>query len=217
MVALTVKLLDQSPVHSSRVALLGDAAPGDIDEAISAVKFAIGDEAETVADPWDASSGVNRTYIDAGELLTEAFQRRSLLRGIRAASTINLIAQDADLSSQVDCEGGGDCGPAITGGVDINGVTKNFYLQDTRDWYAVHGGGRTSSCNILMADGSVRDFFDTNNDKFLNPGFQVPEDLTDEQYALIGYRGGDVELPPQEMFNGIFLQSFQKRSVFESN
>jgi prepilin-type processing-associated H-X9-DG protein len=120
---------------------------------------------------------------------------------------LNLIDQAANLTFQVDCEINGNCPPAITG--------NNTYLQDTRDWYAVHGGGRQASCNILMADGSVKVFNDLNNDKFLNPGFPVPENLADSQYARIGYRSGQVELDPQEMFNGIFLMNLQKRSAFE--
>ena len=131
------------------------------------------------------------------------------------------MPQGGDLSDQVDCEVGGDCGPPLGPGGAPNGRT--YYLQDTRDWYAVHGGGTKSVANILMADGSVREFFDLNNDKFLNPGFPVPSKddtaaaLSDEDYAEIGYRGPETELPPTEMFNGVFLISLQKRSVFESN
>ncbi len=55
---------------------------------------------------------------------------------------------------------------------------SNTYLQDTRDWYAIHGGGKKAACNILMADGSVKLFSDENNDKFLNPGFPVPSTMT---------------------------------------
>ncbi len=61
------------------------------------------------------------------------------------------------------------------------------------------------SCNILMADGSVKLFSDSNGDKFLNPGFPVPNNLTDAQYAVIGYRDSEVELPPTTIFNGVFL------------
>ena len=92
---------------------------------------------------------------------------------------------------------------------------SNTYLQDTRDWYAVHGGGNKASCNILMADGSVKLFQDTNNDKFLNPGFAVPNNLTEAEYAAIGYRDSEVELSPTQMFNGVFLMNLQKHSKFE--
>ena len=92
---------------------------------------------------------------------------------------------------------------------------SDTYLQDTRDWYAVHGGGKKAACNILMADGSVKLFQDLNNDKFLNPGFPVPNNLTEQQYSVIGYRDSEVELPPTDIFSGVFLINLQKRSAFE--
>jgi prepilin-type processing-associated H-X9-DG protein len=115
----------------------------------------------------------------------------------------------ADLTTQIDAEIAGSV-PPPTGPAG-----SNTYLQDTRDWYAVHGGGTSASANILMADGSIKEFADLNNDKFLNPGFPVPNGLTPDQYATTGYRGSQVELAPGEMFNGIFLINLQKRAVFE--
>ncbi|MCA9227841.1 MAG: DUF1559 domain-containing protein, partial [Planctomycetales bacterium] len=96
-------------------------------------------------------------------------------------------------------------------------AANGTFLQDTRDWYAAHGGGKNGSVNILMADGSVKQFTDLNNDKFLNPGFPVATGLTESDYAEIGYRDGTIELPPTEIFNGIFLQNFQKHHKFEAN
>jgi hypothetical protein len=63
-----------------------------------------------------------------------------------------------------------------------------------------------------MADGSVKDFNDLNGDKFLNPGFPVPTGLTDTQYSKIGYRDSQVELPPMEIFSGIFLMGDVSKS-----
>ena len=79
----------------------------------------------------------------------------------------------------------------------------------------MHGGGKKAACNILMADGSVKLFSDENNDKFLNPGFPVPSTMTEAQYAVVGYRDSTVELPPTEIFSGVFLQNMQKRAKFE--
>ena len=42
-----------------------------------------------------------------------------------------------------------------------------------------------------------------------------PDNLTDDEYAVIGYRGPEVELPPTDIFNGIFLINLSKRSAFE--
>lgn len=207
--ALKLRMLESGPVPSSQVGILGDAAPGDIDEAILAATVRYGallnDGATT--DPFSNGSTDSRTFIEAGELLSEAFNDGPAFWDSSTA-TIDLIpAVGARLDTQVDCEINGNCAPPITG--------SGTYLQDTRDWYAVHGGGKGASCNILMADGSVKEFTDSNNDKFLNPGFPVPDNLTDDQYATIGYRNSTVELPPGQMFNGIFLMNLQKRSAFE--
>jgi prepilin-type processing-associated H-X9-DG protein len=83
--------------------------------------------------------------------------------------------------------------------------TNGTWLQDTRDWYAVHGSGNKLVCNILMADGSVKEFADTNGDRFLNPGFPVPAGLTKAQIAGIGYADDTVELHPKDIFSGVFL------------
>ncbi|MCR9295079.1 MAG: hypothetical protein NXI32_20370 [bacterium] len=74
-------------------------------------------------------------------------------------------------------------------------------------------GSKGGTCNILFADGSVREFYDVNQDKFLNPGFNIPKDLTDDQYRTIGYRSPDVELPKGEVFNGLFLSSSSAKAA----
>lgn len=205
---LTIKLLDQSPVHSSRIALLGDAAPGDIDEALLSLDIDVSQD--ITIDPWGAVHGTTDTLLQAGEMLTEAFNDGPAFFDA-SSNTIDLVqAVGADLSAQIQGEQG-DGNLASPTGPAGNGL----YLQDTRDWYAIHGAGSKTAANILMADGSVQTFTDENGDKFLNPGFAVPEGLTADQYATIGYRGPDVELPAARMFNGIFLMKLQKSSKFE--
>jgi prepilin-type N-terminal cleavage/methylation domain-containing protein/prepilin-type processing-associated H-X9-DG protein len=198
---LKMRTLETGPVPSSNVAILGDAAPGDIDEAILAM-----DIGYDGSDVFAKGSTDSRSFIKAGELLAEAFNDGPAFFNT-SNNTIDLIDQAADLTSQVDCEVSGGCPPPVNG--------SNTYLQDTRDWYAVHGGGKRASCNILMADGSVKEFTDLNGDKFLNPGFPVPKNLTDDQYSVVGYRDSTVELPPGQVFNGVFLMNLQKRSAFE--
>ncbi len=202
------RVLETGPVVSSNIALLGDAAPGDIDEAILSQTVGYGKFlADGVTpDPFANGSTDSKTFIEAGEMLTEAFNDGPAYFD-PTTNTLNLIDQAADLTVQVDCEIGGSCPPPTT--------SSNTYLQDTRDWYAVHGGGKAAVCNILMADGSVKDFSDTNNDKFLNPGFPVPKNLAPAAYAKLGYRDSIVELPPTQIFSGVFLLNLQKRSVFE--
>jgi prepilin-type processing-associated H-X9-DG protein len=160
-------------------------------------------------DPFAKGSTDSRSFIKAGEMLAEAFNDGPAFFN-NSNLTIDLIDQAADLTDQADCEVSGNCAPPLDGPLG-----SNTYLQDTRDWYAIHGGGKKASCNILMADGSVKEFTDLNGDKFLNPGFPVPKGLSDDQYAVIGYRDDTVELPPAQVFNGVFLLNLQKRSAFE--
>ncbi|MHB0956814.1 MAG: DUF1559 family PulG-like putative transporter [Pirellulaceae bacterium] len=204
------RILEGSPVVTSNVPLLGDAAPGDVDEALLTQTIGYGPLLPSgAADPFANGNVESRSIIEAGELLTEAFNDGPAYWDT-TSNTMNLIRQGADLTVQVQSEVAGSVASPIGG----EGGSKT-YLQDTRDWYAVHGGGKKSSCNILMADGSVKLFQDINNDKFLNPGFPVPNNLTEAEYAGIGYRDSEVELPPTTIFNGMFLMNLQKHSKFE--
>ena len=208
---LTRRVVETGPVVSSNIALLGDAAPGDLDEAIALTTFRYGallNDGAT-ADPFANGTTDERLFIEEGELLTEAFNEGPAYYDTSANRLALIDSVGARLDIQVDCERNCSCAPPTE--------ASNTYLQDTRDWYAIHGGGNKATCNILMADGSVKEFSDSNNDKFLNPGFPVADNLTDDDYAAIGYRNAEVELPPSEIFSGIFLLNLQKRSAFESN
>ena len=204
---LTVRQVEDSAVISSSIPLLGDAAPGDIDEATLAETIAFGptlNDGSTV-DPFAAGKEEQRSFVQRGELLTEAMNDGpAFWNGTR----LELIGSDPDLTAQADCETRGDC-PAPD-----SSAFPGIYLQDTRDWFAVHAGG---GCNILMVDGSVQQFYDSNGDKFLNPGFPVPAGLTDNEYAEIGYRDDTVELPAARIFTRVFLSKLSKRSKFEAN
>lgn len=203
---LTLRILESSPVVTSHIGLLGDAAPGDVDEATLAQTLEVGPTlSDGGVDPFGKGQNETALLMSAGELLTEAFNDGPAYWNA-SANAVSLIPQDANLGAQVECETSGSCPPPVEG----NGI----YLQDTRDWFAVHGASG-GAANILMADGSVKKFFDANQDKFLNPGFPVPKDLTEAQYAGIGYRDDTVELEPTRMFSGVFLISTAKLGVFE--
>ena len=71
---------------------------------------------------------------------------------------------------------------------------NNTTLQDFRGFAPVHKG----SCNILMADGSVQSYYDTNNDHLLNNGFlPAPQN---------GFGGNTIELPPNEVYSSWSLR-----------
>lgn len=197
------RLLETGPVAQDRVAILGDAAPGDIKDAV--LEF---DAVYLASDPWGVAAGdtQDKTFLEAGELLGEAFNDGPSAYDASAQRVVT-IPNDVDLSAQIACEVAGNCPSPTTASLT--------FLQDTRDWFAVHGGGTGGTCNLLFADGSVREFSDTNRDRFLNPGFAIPNTLTAAEYLKIGYTDGTVELGRQEVFNGVFLQSMQKANNFE--
>ena len=68
-------------------------------------------------------------------------------------------------------------------------------LQDYRNFGPVHRG----SCNILFADGGVRNVLDANQDGMLNNGFL--------QASNGGFASDTVELPPDEFFSCYSLKT----------
>jgi hypothetical protein len=207
---LTLRDLESGPIVTSNVPLLGDAAPGDIDEAIAEETYGysafLADG--TTPDPFAKAADERRAFIGKGELLTEAMNDGPAFWN--DSNRLELIGSNPDLTPQFNCEKTASC-PSPD-----EATAPGIYLQDTRDWMAVHGG-RQGSVNLLMSDGSVKTFYDLNGDKFVNPGFPVAEGLTDADYQEIGYRGPEVELPATEVFSGMFLPSFTKLGKFEAN
>ncbi len=108
------------------------------------------------------------------------------------------------VETQQQCETAGFCAAPT--------LASNTYLQDTRDFYAVHA----DSCNILMADGSVKSFRDQNGDKFLNPGFGV-SDISGQTPTIdaTGYTDNTVELTPDQYFAGVFIDDTMRKGQFE--
>jgi prepilin-type N-terminal cleavage/methylation domain-containing protein len=208
---LTRRVAESGTVPTSNIPLLGDASPGDVNEATSAVTV------ERKSTDWvgayllgsggNASVKGNRVYVPNGALLTEAFNDGPASYDGAPNHRLVLMPSDADLAIQLAAEASGQIGlaPPTT--------TSNTYLQDTRDFFAVHGGN-SGSCNILMADGAIRSFSDLNGDKFLNPGFPVAAGLTQNDILGLGYKDATVELPPGEMFSGMFLAK-QPKGKFE--
>lgn len=204
---LTRRMLESSSIVSSSVGLLGDGAPGDADEATLSLDIKFGPTLSNgQPDPFSNGKTESKSFLTAGELLTEAANDGPAYWD-SGSQSINLIRANGNLTQQSVAEAAGSI-PAPT---DASGS----YLQDTRDWFATHGGGKTGLVNVLMADGSVKQFSDQNGDKFLNPGFPVPNNLSAQDYGGIGYRDSTVELPASEMFNGVFLNPPSGYKVFE--
>jgi prepilin-type N-terminal cleavage/methylation domain-containing protein/prepilin-type processing-associated H-X9-DG protein len=193
---LTQQQLENSPYPDSNIPLVGCGAPGDPSEAY------LSDEL--------TSPATGTTYMVAGERLTEAFCDGPAQYD-PSDGTVWIPTADAicDFTDQVALEAAAawDTPPV---GTRVDG----FFLHDTRDWKTVHRG----VCNILMADGSVKGFIDTNGDTLLNPGFPIlpaEADPDGDGVFASGYEPGPRELPPQEIFSGVFISDVTDAKVID--
>jgi hypothetical protein len=67
---------------------------------------------------------------------------------------------------------------------------------------------------MLMADGAVKEFNDANGDHYLNPGFQVTAGLGAplSDPTVTGFKDNTVDLPPAEVFSGVFMQDIMQKT-----
>ena len=192
---LKLRTVETSPYPSSNIPLLGCAGPGDPDEAVMA---------ETIPNPTDPTE----PYVTAGERLAESFNDGPAY--VNSSGLLTLLDAGEDMEGQIAAELNSTFTPDMADANNaVFGTDGPYFLQDTRDWYAMHGGGSKLTCNILMADGSVDVFTDANGDRYLNPGFNIPTTMTEAEYALVGYRDGQVELHPSRVASGVFLATDQ--------
>ncbi|MFQ5730491.1 MAG: DUF1559 domain-containing protein [Planctomycetaceae bacterium] len=168
---LTERALDHSGLSANVVPWIGCGAPGDVSEAV--LSDNLGDFAE-------AGARLAESFND-GPAIWSATANKIVLM---PAGTNWIAAQPRKLPD------------SNTGG--LAGADGRLWMQDTRDWYAWHGAGKSSlHCNILMADGSVKAVSDRNADRFLNPGFSMARTNGND-----GFTNGNVELTPREVYNG---------------
>jgi prepilin-type N-terminal cleavage/methylation domain-containing protein/prepilin-type processing-associated H-X9-DG protein len=193
---LTRRQIDSSTVPSSAIPVLGDAARADAKEGYLTVNIAdaagkLPDRSLTKGIPLAESFNDGLTHMHHhDEFLEAAHDETNVLALIpKAFPPLGFtVTEDNQVDFASDTEYGGDGNLLI--------------LQDTRDWYAVHG----RAAHILMADGSVRALADTNGDGYLNPGFYKPEGFTPEELLKSnGYTDGGVEINFLEVFTGTVL------------
>ena len=210
---LTLRLMDASSIPSSNIAILGDAARGDAKEALLVYPISPISEypagsplAEAMNDGpayWDTTTSA---AFPAGKIKLISANESLKVLSPRAYPTIGMNTAQAGFNWGQFFESG----TAPTGTAPVTDVAYFFaatpapkmYLQDTRDWYAVHNG----TCNILMADGSVKSLQDINGDGFINPGFPVTGSISDLKVS-VGYTDGIVEINSFDVFVGVFLNA----------
>jgi prepilin-type processing-associated H-X9-DG protein len=181
-------------VPSSIIPLLADAAQGSGVEAIAGnpgiVKNPVNYYNYNASTNTPADTTV-KTFIMAGTPMAGSYNPGPAYYDPAQGIVPLATGQSTDVSAQVQCErSGGNC-PAA------NSATGHGWLQDTRAWGAIHAG----TCNVLMADGSVKSFTDLDKDGYLNPGFPVTTAST-----TVGYQTNQIELPAAEIYSGMFLE-----------
>ncbi|WP_339742200.1 DUF1559 domain-containing protein [uncultured Rubinisphaera sp.] len=207
---LTISKMDAADPPSSIIPLLGDSSPGDSGEAILTVELP--------------------GFVAGGDRLCEA-ANDGPARIDDAGPDVDFLDNVAKSTAEGDVNWYGSAGTTKLGGDTlpspndfgtlVDGTTTpadwntayggddgELWLQDTRDWYAIHSG----STNILMADGSVTSFKDLDNDHFFNPGFGMIGGTEEAD----GYTSNQIELPHFECYNGATLfTSLVKKTAFE--
>ncbi|MFK7820580.1 MAG: DUF1559 domain-containing protein [Planctomycetaceae bacterium] len=214
---MTQQMMDNADVPSSNIPLLGDAAPGDADEAILSHTL---DGTDLVAGMRLAEAFNDGPAVVNASGVVEIFDgsatyRRSEIRSI--------IPQGFPKAGELVSNGAGGLGTSQATYAAASGTgaaAGRMVLQDTRDWFAVHGG----QLNLLMADGSVKVVNDLNGDGFLNPGFPVGDPGVDtggipfaQREQVLGYTDGQCEMSPFEVWNGALLNfKMWKKTNFET-
>lgn len=198
---LSMRSIESSDIPSNNIPIMGDAAPGDSDEAY-------------------LSDSLTGTDLVAGQRLGESFNDGPAFMNaagqVKLADDANFRADQA-MTNSWPAVGTTDTIAASTtrslAGTAPTGASS-MVLQDTRDWFAVH----RASLNILMADGSVKSVQDLNGDGFLNPGFPVSEGTSNIETLKrdTGYTDSTVELSAFNVYCGVFLRTdFVLKGEFE--
>ncbi len=194
---LTDAYVNRSDIPSSIIALVGDAAPGDIDEALSPVTFGYGPGGY-----FAGNSSETRLFAESGTLLSESVLEGPAFYHLSEKRFKRIGSNNSRLTTQMRCDRTQSClAPTGSSG-------NEMYMQSTREWFAVHRGSGGMLLNLLFADGSVRGFVDLNDDLLLNPGFPIPTTLTTSQLNNIGYRDSRTELHASTFFSGVFIAPF---------
>jgi prepilin-type N-terminal cleavage/methylation domain-containing protein/prepilin-type processing-associated H-X9-DG protein len=206
---LNRRQLDISTVPTNAIPVLADAARADLKEGYLPVKIAGADgrlpDATLINGiPLAESYADGPVHMhDADELLEPAHERADILSLVpKAFPPLGITITETNEPDY-----------ASTTAYPEDGADGNvLILQDTRDWYAVHG--RTA--NILMADGSVRSIADVNGDGYFNPGFFKPDFTREELLRDNGYTDGTVEINFLDVFTGTVLNlEFMSKGGFE--
>jgi len=219
---LRLSLVEKSKIASSAIPLLGDAAAGDIKEAV--LTSALTDELPAGARLGESSND-GPSWMDEtnGAIITLSTQVGATSTAVGTGDVKAALAADILPLPSVEGKGGDVLG---NDGVEEDLTNANFggtdtqlFLQDTRDWGTVHGSGTGKSVNVLFADGAVKTLYDLNGDGYINPGFPTPTTLgVGVLETTVGYTNRRCEVGPATMFSGPFIDdSTIKKGNYETS
>jgi len=161
---LTIRQMTGGDIPSNNIPMMGDAAPGDADEAFLTDTL-LGTDLFAGARLGEAFNDGPAYWDSANEAVVLVKSGRTSLGAGGDGLPVGSVL--------IDTEGGQvwpDTGEIET---SVNSIARtkaasglsgagSMVLQDTRDWAAVHAG----QLNLLMADGSVKSITDLNGDGF---------------------------------------------------
>ncbi len=208
---ITQAMLGNADIPSSNIPMLGDAAPGDSNEAILS---------DTVAADLPAGHRLAESFND-GPAVINANGVVEIFDGSAAygrSQIKSIMPQGFPKVGQLVSNGTSQGTPqaAFAAAAGTGAAAGRLVLQDTRDWFAVHGG----QVNILMADGSVKVVTDLNGDGYINPGFPAGDPGVNEATRArdIGYTDGVCEISAFQVWNGALLNfRIWNKGKFEKN
>ena len=96
---LSLRYLNNGRIVSSAVPLLGDAAPGDVDEALAKATFEY-----TATDPFAGGNPENRKFIDVGEWLAESLCEGPVYYNRTQKKIKRIGSNNSNLTLQWECE-----------------------------------------------------------------------------------------------------------------
>lgn len=194
---LTRRQVEQSDIPSNNIPLLADGAPGDAAEAVLLSTITTSPPSLMQVDPGLVGGArLAESFNDGPAYFVGSGGGVDLLTANVPVGQV-IPQQYPTVGTVVTAANEGQFASTVTSGSPADG---KLILQDTRDWFAVHG----DSANVLMADGSVKTITDLNGDKFFNPGFAVdPSNAGNAE--TVGYTDGTTELNAFEVFTGVFL------------
>ena len=191
--------IDVSPIPSRAIPLMGDGATA----TKAPYELSYGSELRNkTPDPFGMKDTQKQVLIRKGDPLVAAFNQGPAQWDEKQQKLL-LAEQGTPLTKQIVAERDRQY-DQIKGTVE-----SQTYIQDTRNWSAVHGD-RDRAANLLMADGSVIEIQDQNGDGLLNPGF--PTRAMDGAARI--FRDATIDLKPSQVFNGMFLSPIRNRAVF---